>query len=56
MTQEELFAIAIGIQEPWYIESINLDIPSSELNIQVNFLRGSVFRYSDPETGVVAEY
>jgi transposase len=56
MTQEELFAIAIGIQEPWYIESINLDIPSGELNIQVNFLRGSVFRYSDPETGVVAEY
>jgi len=33
MTQEELFAMAIGIQKPWYVESINLDIDSGELNI-----------------------
>jgi len=56
MTQEELFAMAIGIQKPWYVESVNLDILSGELNIKVNFPRGSVFQYTDPETGVVAEY
>lgn len=56
MTQEELFAMAIGIQKPWYVERVNLNIQSGELNIKVNFPRGSVFQYTDPETGVSGEY
>ena len=45
MKQEELFAMALGIHSPWYIESINLDIEKGELNIKVNFPRGSTFKY-----------
>jgi len=56
MTQEELFALAIGIQKPWYVESINLDIQSGKLNIEVNFPRGSLFKYINEETGEIGEY
>jgi len=56
MTQEELFAMAIGIQKPWYVESVNLDIERSELNIKVNFTKGSIFEYRDEETGEVGKY
>jgi len=56
MTQEELFAMAIGIQKPWYVESINLDIDNGELIIKVNFEKGSLFEYRDEETGEVGKY
>ena len=56
MTEENLFAIAIGIQKPWFIESLNLDIENKELNIQVNFEKGSEFSYIDEETGEIASY
>lgn len=56
MTQEELFAAAIGIQSPWYIEEINLDLLEGELNIKVNFKRGSKFQYVDEQTGEIGEY
>lgn len=56
MTEENLFAMAIGIQKPWFIESLNLDIESKELTIQVNFEKGSEFIYIDEETGEVASY
>ncbi len=56
MTQEELFSAAIGIRSPWYIETINLDLPQGELNITVNFKRGSKFEYVDEQTGEIGEY
>jgi transposase len=56
MTQEELFALAIGIYKPWFIESINLDIEKRELNIKVNFIKGSSFSYIDEETGEIGKY
>ncbi len=56
MTQEELFSAALGIQSPWYIEAINLDLPKGELNITVNFKRGSKFEYVDKQTGETGEY
>ncbi len=56
MTQEELFSAAIGIQSPWYIEVISLDLPKGELNITVNFKRGSKFEYVDKQTGETGEY
>ena len=56
MTQEELFASAIGIQSPWYVESINFDLSKGELNIKVNFMRGSLFKYIDGQTGEISEH
>ena len=56
MTQEELFAMALGIQNPWYVEDINLDLSKGELNIKVNFTRGSLFEYIDEQTGEMSKH
>ncbi len=56
MTQEELFAAAIGVSKPWAIKSISLDIEQGELNIEVDFTKGSLFEYVDPETGEISHH
>jgi transposase len=54
MKQEELFAAAIGIKSPWEIKRVDLDIASGELNIDIDFTRGSLFEYIDEETGEIS--
>lgn len=56
MTQEELFAAAIGVEKPWRITSIDLEIEKGELNIDVDFISGSEFEYFDEETGETGIY
>jgi len=56
MKQEELFAMAIGIRAPWEITKINLDIVKGELNIDIDFIKGSEFEYLSQETGEISRY
>lgn len=56
MQQEDLFSMALGIFSPWYIESISLDTDKGELNIHVDFAKGSEFEYTDKETGEHGKY
>jgi len=39
MRQEDIFAAAIGVQKPWKITSVNLEIQKGELNIEIDFPR-----------------
>jgi transposase len=56
MTQEELFAKALMIEKPWFIDRINLDLPQSQLDIYIDFERGSTFSYQDVELAVDGEF
>jgi len=56
MKPEELFAAAIGIVKPWYITSVDLNIESEELNIKIDFGKGSEFDYLDEDTGTISQY
>ncbi len=56
MTQEDIFAAAIGVQSPWKVTSINLEIPKGELIIEIDFTKGSEFEYIDEETGEIGRY
>jgi len=56
MKSEEIFATAIGIQSPWYIKSVQLEIEKGELNIEIDFPKGSEFQYIDEETGEIQYY
>ena len=51
MTDAQLFALAIGVQKPWFISKLNLDLEKKELNIEVDFEKGSEFIYVDEQTG-----
>lgn len=54
--QEEIFASAIGIKHTWTITSVNLEIAKGELNIEIDFAKGSQFEYIDEETGEIGLY
>ena len=51
---QQMFSLALGIKEPWFIESMAL-VPSTrnpnilEMRIEVDFTEGSRFRYGDSE-------
>ena len=40
---EELFKKALGIDEPWYVKSIDFIVESKRLDIELDFKRGSTF-------------
>lgn len=44
---QEIFSIALGLQEPWSISSITFDKGHSRLDIHLSFTRGHKFKSSD---------
>jgi len=56
MSEATIFAAAIGVKSPWEITSVNLDIESGTLNIEIDFVKGSEFEHVDEETGEISKY
>jgi transposase len=46
---EELFKLALGLVEPWYVKSINFDVYGKRLDIEVDFHKGSKFKLDEEE-------
>jgi len=55
MNSKEIFQIALGLQKPWYINSVTLkeseapESPSKELHIEIAFEKGSSFKASQED-------
>jgi len=43
----QLFAAALGIQNPWFVQDVNFDESKRQLKIQVDFKPGTHFAYAD---------
>lgn len=43
MTDSLLFSRALGLSDPWYVESVDFDAKKRELNLELDFVRGSKF-------------
>ena len=43
----EIFALALGLQEPWFIEKVAFNEVNSQLDIYINFTRGHKFSTDD---------
>ena len=58
MDYELLTAIAqaLGVSSPWEVMSAELNPEEGTLTVYVDFPRGSVFTYTDPETGETGKY
>lgn len=52
MTQKELFAAALMIEKPWFVQEIKLDQQEGKLEIWIDFERGAEFYYENPELDV----
>jgi len=56
MTTEELFSQALFIKSPWFIQEMKFDLPNGQLDIYIDFERGSLFDYQDKELGVKGQF
>ncbi len=52
MNMKNIFSKALGINQPWYIESIDFDEVNKRLDITLNFKRGTTFS----QAGLPGEY
>ena len=46
LSNEYLFSIALGIEEPIYLEKVSFDKEAGELHLHINFRKGSKFKCS----------
>jgi transposase len=45
----ELFAVALGVETPWYVKGVNFDADKRLLTIAIDFKKGSRFPYEGTE-------
>jgi transposase len=47
LSQEDLFKLALNLQEPWYIKSIEFSSAKKQIDIHIDFIPGSRFECSN---------
>ena len=55
-TQNDLFAKALMIEKPWFVEEIKFDLAAGVLEIWIDFERGSTFYFEDEELGIKGHF
>lgn len=53
---EELFSKALGVTNPWKIQSIRFDSENQKLDIYIDFEKGATFDYPDYLSGETSKY
>jgi transposase len=56
MLIKNLFEKALAIENPWYIKNIEFNVEAKQLDIHIDFRKGSVFNYVDETTGEIGDY
>jgi transposase len=56
LTQEDLFAKALMVEEPWFVDKVQFDQEAGKLEIWIDFERGSTFYYEDKESGIKGHF
>lgn len=54
MDMQTIFSKALGIEKPWFVTEVNFDAKAKRLDIQIDFIRGSVFPFE--QEGVMGQY
>jgi transposase len=49
---EDLFKMALGIEDPWYVDSVDFEEVKKILTIKLDFKKGSKFFYEDKAAGI----
>ena len=56
MFPQQLFELALNIQQPWYIKDIQFNIESKRLDIHIDFKKGSVFHYESEKENIKGDF
>lgn len=56
MLTQQLFSLALNIQDPWFIKDIQFSSENKRLDIHIDFRKGSVFHYESPDEDIKGDY
>lgn len=56
MFTQQLFELALNIQNPWHIKDIQFDVEKKRLDIHIDFRKGAVFHYESPNGNIHGDF
>lgn len=56
MCTQQLFELALNIQDPWYIKDIQFSAENKRLDIHVDFRKGAVFHYESADENIKGDF
>lgn len=56
MFTQQLFELALNIQDPWYIKDIQFSAENKRLDIHIDFRKGSVFHYASSQENIKGDF
>jgi transposase len=56
MFTQQLFELALNIQDPWYIKDIQFSAENKRLDIHIDFRKGSVFHYESTDENINGDF
>lgn len=56
MFTQQLFELALNIQDPWYIKDIQFSAENKRLDIHIDFHKGTVFHYESPQENIKGDF
>ena len=56
MFTQQLFELALNIQDPWYIKDIQFSAENKRLDIHIDFRKGSVFHYESANENINGDF
>lgn len=56
MLTQQLFELALNIQDPWYIKDVQFSAENKRLDIHIDFRKGSVFHYESAQENIKGDF
>ena len=56
MFTQQLFELALHIQEPWYVKDIQFNTEDKRLDIHIDFRKGSIFHYESEKENINGDF
>lgn len=56
MLTQQLFELALNIQDPWYIKDIQFSAENKRLDIHIDFHKGAVFHYESADENIKGDF
>jgi transposase len=56
MFTQQLFELALNIQDPWYVKDIQFSVENKRLDIHLDFRKGAVFHYESADENIKGDF
>lgn len=56
MFTQQLFELALNIQDPWFIKDIQFSVEDKRLDIHIDFRKGAVFHYESSQENIKGDF